>query len=162
MNKPIWPANPSATCEIAAGTPLPGTPLPAKVSPVSLRRIPYETEGLAEENIEWLPYLANGRGKHCRGKDPMTIPVEILTAAGHPPRRTYQLVAAYRAGDGGDCFMQLDGVREYADIRPRVCLPCTDGNDAEVRRCSTINCPLWPYRMGKNPHNPKRGVNPFS
>jgi hypothetical protein len=31
----------------------------------------------------------------------------------------------------------------------------------EVRRCAIIDCPLWPYRMGKNPHNPKRGANPL-
>jgi hypothetical protein len=28
-------------------------------------------------------------------------------------------------------------------------------NAAEVRRCAIIDCPLWPYRMGKNPHNPE-------
>jgi hypothetical protein len=35
-------------------------------------------------------------------------------------------------------------------------------NAAETRRCTTIHCPFWPYRMGTNPHNPRRGVNPFS
>ena len=50
-------------------------------------------------------------------------------------------------------------VHEYADIRQSVCQPCLDGNDAEIRRCTTINCPFWPYRMGRNPHNPQRGKN---
>lgn len=28
------------------------------------------------------------------------------------------------------------------------CLDCCGGNNAEVRRCPAINCPLWRYRMG--------------
>lgn len=28
------------------------------------------------------------------------------------------------------------------------CLDCCGGNNAEVRRCSATNCPLWRYRMG--------------
>jgi len=26
----------------------------------------------------------------------------------------------------------------------------------QIRRCAIINCPIWPYRMGKNPHNPRK------
>jgi hypothetical protein len=91
----------------------------------------------------------------------MTIPVEVLTASGHPPRRTRELVSAFAKADGGD-LPWLPDVHEIKDIRRHVCLPCTDHNDAEVRRCTTINCPFWPYRMGKNPHNPQRGHNPFA
>ena len=29
------------------------------------------------------------------------------------------------------------------------CLDCCCGNNAEVRRCQTIGCPLWRYRMGR-------------
>ena len=53
----------------------------------------------------------------------------------------------------------LEGIRRHKDIR-RYCQRCVE-NDAEVRRCTTINCPFWPYRMGRNPHNPRRGRNPF-
>lgn len=28
------------------------------------------------------------------------------------------------------------------------CLDCCAGNSAEVRRCPSVNCPLWRYRMG--------------
>lgn len=28
------------------------------------------------------------------------------------------------------------------------CLDCSGGIRAEVRRCPTTSCPLWPYRMG--------------
>ena len=132
----------------------------AKAKPVALRRKSTPDAGMQEENHEWLPYLTDGIGKGCVGRDPMSIPVEVLTASGHPPRRTRELVNAFAKADGGD-LPWLGDVQEYKDIRRHVCLPCVDGNDAEVRRCSTIHCPFWPYRMGKNPHNPKRGRNPF-
>lgn len=31
------------------------------------------------------------------------------------------------------------------------CLDCVGGYEAEVRKCVLYNCPLWPFRMGKNP-----------
>jgi hypothetical protein len=133
---------------------------PPKAEPVSLQRKAYADGSLQVENYDWLPYLADGVGKHCVGRDPMTVPTETLTASGHPPRRTAQLIAAFAKGAGGDC-LGLEGIREYRDIRKRYCLSCVE-SDAEVRRCATINCPFWPYRMGRNPHNPKRGVNPFA
>jgi hypothetical protein len=37
-----------------------------------------------------------------------------------------------------------------AAIRAK-CIDCSAGNMAEVRRCATVKCPLWPYRMGSNP-----------
>lgn len=32
------------------------------------------------------------------------------------------------------------------------CLDCTGGNAAEVRKCVHHDCPLWPLRMGTQPH----------
>ena len=29
------------------------------------------------------------------------------------------------------------------------CLDCCGGQKAEVRRCHIRDCPLWPYRMGR-------------
>ena len=29
------------------------------------------------------------------------------------------------------------------------CLDCCCGNNAEVRRCTAVNCPLHRYRMGR-------------
>jgi hypothetical protein len=130
----------------------PGGKRPTTVGPVSLRY---------GENDSWLPYLSDGIGKNCAGRDPMTIPLDVLSASGHPRRRTAELVNAFRKADGDEPMWWTGLVVEYADIRRHVCLPCLDGNDAEVRRCTTINCPLWPYRMGRNPHNPRRGTNPF-
>lgn len=31
------------------------------------------------------------------------------------------------------------------------CLDCCVYKPSEVRRCHITSCPLWPYRMGKNP-----------
>jgi hypothetical protein len=135
--------------------------LPAKATPVSLRRKSTRDAGMQEENHEWLRYLIDGIGKRCAGRDPMSIPVEVLTASGHPRRRTRELVNAFAKGAGGDVVVGLEGIREYGDIR-RHCLFCVDGNAAEVRRCTTIHCPFWPCRMGSNPHNPQRGRNPFA
>ena len=36
------------------------------------------------------------------------------------------------------------------------CLDCSCGNAAEVARCPVERCPLWPWRMGKNPYTKKR------
>jgi len=31
------------------------------------------------------------------------------------------------------------------------CLDCCGENAAEVRKCVSIDCPLWPHRMGTSP-----------
>ncbi|MBW6496629.1 MAG: hypothetical protein K0B16_19145 [Burkholderiaceae bacterium] len=31
------------------------------------------------------------------------------------------------------------------------CLDCCNGSAQEVRLCTAIDCPSWPFRMGKNP-----------
>lgn len=35
-------------------------------------------------------------------------------------------------------------------IRAR-CLDCCADQQAEVRKCTSVRCPSWPFRMGKNP-----------
>ena len=40
-------------------------------------------------------------------------------------------------------------------IRAR-CLDCCCGNPKEVRKCVSVNCPSWPFRMGVNPFREKR------
>ena len=50
---------------------------------------------------------------------------------------------------------------EAAGLKKRVglkairaaCLDCCAGNQGEVRKCVSTNCPLWPLRMGTNPWN---------
>jgi hypothetical protein len=39
------------------------------------------------------------------------------------------------------------------------CLDCCCGNAAEVRKCTAIDCPSWPFRMGTNPFRQKRSLS---
>lgn len=36
------------------------------------------------------------------------------------------------------------------------CLDCTCFSVHEIKLCTVSNCPLFPYRLGKNPGRPKR------
>ncbi len=36
------------------------------------------------------------------------------------------------------------------------CLDCSGGQPSEVRSCNISECPLFPYRLGKNPN--RRGI----
>ena len=38
-----------------------------------------------------------------------------------------------------------------------LCVDCMGGQHAEVRRCTSVGCALWPYRMGKNPFTDRKG-----
>lgn len=31
----------------------------------------------------------------------------------------------------------------------RFCLQCMGGDSIDVRYCTTLECPLWPYRLGR-------------
>jgi len=109
--------------------------------------------GYEPENHEWDQVLTETVNGKRIGRDPMEIDPEILTAAGHAPRRTTTIGAAI------DMPVE-DHIKKYRNIREH-CIQCSSGNKAEVRRCAIYDCAAWPYRMGKNPHNPRRGKNPF-
>lgn len=52
-------------------------------------------------------------------------------------------------------YMTSDGktlpvLRPLRAIRSK-CRDCCGGQVVEVRRCQIIDCPLWPYRMGRRP-----------
>lgn len=36
------------------------------------------------------------------------------------------------------------------------CLECSGDSTAEVKNCPRVNCPLYPFRMGKNPYRQRR------
>ena len=40
------------------------------------------------------------------------------------------------------------------------CYECSGENRAEVKRCSSPDCPLKPFRTGKNPFLKKREMTP--
>jgi hypothetical protein len=60
------------------------------------------------------------------GCDPRRVTVAEFAALGHCKRPL------------------LDAIRQN-------CIECCMGNQAEVRRCRLVACPMWPYRMGTNP-----------
>lgn len=43
----------------------------------------------------------------------------------------------------------LKVVREF-------CIDCQGGSRAQVRKCTSVGCALWPYRMGSNPFRTRR------
>ena len=44
------------------------------------------------------------------------------------------------------------------------CIVCSAGSLKDVRECTVTNCPLYPYRMGKNSYNSKDvyKINPLT
>ena len=38
-----------------------------------------------------------------------------------------------------------------------MCLRCVCGSSSEIRRCTSVACPLYPYRLGKDPYSTRRG-----
>ncbi len=63
---------------------------------------------------------------HLVGKDPRSVGAEGLMDAGIEP------------------------VSPLKAIRAR-CVACCDGSEYEARLCTIVDCPLWPFRTGKNP-----------
>lgn len=47
--------------------------------------------------------------------------------------------------------MKLPGYKPLLRVIREKCLDCVCGNSAEVARCPCRDCPLYPYRMGRNP-----------
>jgi len=144
----------------SSGTSLPApsdgskfVPAPKPSCPVRLHGR-MTADGYEPENWAWREVLTyiDETGRRV-GRDPMSIPSEVLTAAGHGPRRTKAIVRAL-SDEPVD-----PSIRGHKDLK-RHCQSCAE-NAGEVRRCAIIDCPLWPYRTGRNPHNPRRGHDPF-
>ena len=41
--------------------------------------------------------------------------------------------------------------KSYPKTIRAYCLECCLGQESEVRKCVCYECPLWPFRMGRNP-----------
>lgn len=109
-----------------------------------------------------------GAGRRV-GRDPGTIDLAELTAAGHPRCRAQSVVSRMNIyGDRDDDAKRLNGLT-LKGLRARYCYPCRPSEDScsdgvsrsGIRECAIIDCPVWPYRLGFNPHNPMRGKDPF-
>ena len=74
--------------------------------------------------LEISPYEVDGA--HRIGRDPRKIPAHEFDEAG------------------------IAGRPILSVIRDK-CIDCCCGQEAEVRKCVSVKCTLWPYRMGSNP-----------
>jgi hypothetical protein len=59
------------------------------------------------------------------GRDPRTLPEAELRALGHEPMSAQAAIRAH-------------------------CLDCCAGSPDEVRKCTAVRCPSWPFRMGRS------------
>jgi hypothetical protein len=122
------------------------------LEPVSLQGKVTEA-GWVPENSQWRDQLLHVDEDGClAGRNPMDVPVEVLNASGHPHRTAQQVFSAW-----GGCLVD-NPVRGPKGVREH-CLACAE-SQTEVRRCPIYNCPCWPYRMGRNPHDERRGQTP--
>jgi hypothetical protein len=69
------------------------------------------------------------------GRDPRTMSTADLQALGHRPMAVLEAVRAK-------------------------CLDCCVGQVSEVRKCTAVDCPNWPFRMGWNPWRERREISP--
>ena len=90
----------------------------------------------------------------------MSIPLDVLTASGHPNRSASQIGYALKVVDGtdkGEAYEKGPYLAKNREIRPW-CIECSAGHVTEVRRCPIYDCPAWSRRMGRNPHDSRRGA----
>jgi hypothetical protein len=73
-------------------------------------------------------------GGELIGRDPRKVPSEILSLY----HREKNPLKALRAR----------------------CLDCCCDQPSEVRKCVSVECPNWPFRMGANPYRQKRTLSP--
>ena len=68
-----------------------------------------------------------------RENRPIELPASSLEKLGHGPRNPVKVMRSF-------------------------CMDCMGDNRAEVRRCTSVGCALWPYRLGRNPFTNRKGV----
>ena len=39
------------------------------------------------------------------------------------------------------------------------CIDCCCGSTVEVKECTVVSCPIYPFRLGKNPFRQKREMS---
>jgi len=92
--------------------------------------------------------------------------------ATRPPRGHYLEPSPYES-DGGNLIGVSPAMLSKSDllalghptspiksIRAK-CLDCCCGSDAEARKCTAMDCPLWPLRMGRNVYHANARLKPL-
>lgn len=114
----------------------------------------YEEGEFKAMNYQWESHLLVWinrpiTGAEQIGRDPRTVPPDILALSGHPPRTATQRIKHYMV----DMDFDYDPIRDRGLKRVReLCINCAYSAQA-VAECNTIQCPLWALRLGKNPYN---------
>lgn len=52
----------------------------------------------------------------------------------------------------GEITNPVKAIRAY-------CMECSCGQTSEVKECPIVKCPLYPFRMGKNPYRQRREMS---
>ena len=81
---------------------------------------------MTRKHLPEKPGLEPGIDGELIGRDPRKMSNAELTALGHKP------------------------CSPLAALRAR-CVDCCADFHSEVRKCVAVDCPAWPFRMGKNP-----------
>ena len=111
-----------------------------------------DADGYVPENDAWFDLLtkpddetrrtdSNGRLRRI-GRDPMTVPLDVLIAAGHPPRRTASVVAALRKA----LELDLSGYASTATCANTASTAPRTGPRSAAARSSTV--PSGPIAWG--------------
>ena len=53
-------------------------------------------------------------------------------------------------------FKKLHPRRSPVKAMRAMCLDCMGGQVSWVKMCTSVGCPLWPFRMGKNPFHTRK------
>jgi hypothetical protein len=67
-----------------------------------------------------------------RSRDPRRMSTDLLNRIGHEKMPLLKVIRAE-------------------------CLACSGRSLAEARRCTAVDCALWPYRAGTNPFSERKG-----
>lgn len=68
------------------------------------------------------------------GRDPALLSEQEFRALGHEPLSAIEAIRAH-------------------------CLDCCVHSPSEVRNCTAVRCPSWPFRMGRSPWKAKRQIS---
>ena len=139
---------------------------PAPAAPVRLQGR-MGLNGYEAENAAWIPYLTypdrrlgtrHDGSPRLAGHDPMKLPPELLTKAGHPKRSMAQLRLALGNPnrlhtENADGDLRLDEVRVYRDVKA-YCDGCA-GDAQSRRRCAIDALSILARSHGTQPAQPE-------
>lgn len=124
------------------------------------RRFAWEGEGLDREQPSRLRIVARSPMAVSPVSDRHSVTglsraerAELLTGPDGAGLRPADVAADVLIRCGHEPIPVLSVIR-------RKCLDCSGDSASEVARCSSIDCALWPFRMGSNPFRAARQLSP--